>query len=817
MSKALLTDVRCFHCGEQVPANSHWSVVIDGQPRPMCCPGCEAVAQTIVDSGLNDYYQHRTELPALTPAEVDQANIEARDTLLFYDSEALQKQFIAQAPSNSPNDEHSVEATFVIEGISCAACSWLIEHRLNQLTGVNKATLNLSNHRLYVNWQAEELKVSTLMEALLRLGYKATPFSATSEENTRQQENKIAIRRMALAGFGMMQMMMMAIPTYSQMTTLEEFFLRLAQLVLSIPVILYSGAPFFKAAMRDVKTRHLSMDVPVSLAIILAFGASIYSTFNQGENVYFSEVCMFIFFLLVGRYFEMRARHRMNRAGNNLLTLLPNLALRVDEQGNEELISANDINVGDILRVKPGQTIAADGVVLEGISSVDEAALTGEYLPVKKERNSHVIGGTINVESPLLMRVTAVGADAKISTIIRLLDRAQQAKPKAALIADKVANYFIWAVLAISVITYFAWLPFAGAEKAFYVVLSILVVTCPCALALATPTALTAATAALRERGWLISRSHVLETLPQIDRVVFDKTGTLTQGRLTLEQVILLGDLRKQEVLALAAGLEKYSTHPIARAFNDIEPATIEQPQQLAGLGVQGQYNQQGEVLELRLGRADFAWQLPLTAPDSDGQWLLLASHKEPLAWLQLNDSLRSSASALIEGLQKRGLKISLLTGDPSPAGPKVAQQLGIKDVRIGMTPEGKLATVQAWQKNGEKVLMVGDGINDVPVLAGADLSLAVNEASDLAKTNADSLLTNGQLETLLFALDKGKATRRNIAQNHAWAIGYNLLALPAAAAGIVLPWQAAIGMSLSSVLVVTNAMRLLRTKLSRS
>lgn len=803
---APVTEIRCFHCGELVPKHSNWSVVIDGQARPMCCPGCEAVAQAIMDSGLNDYYQHRTELPALTPADLDQAKIEARDTLLFFDSDALQKQFVARQGD-------SAEATFIIEGISCAACSWLIEHRLKQLAGVDKATLNLSNHRLYIHWQHPEIQISTILETLLRLGYKAVPFSATSEEETRQKENKIAIRRLALAGFGMMQMMMMAIPTYANMSTQEEFFMRLAQMLLAIPVILYSGTPFFKAALRDVRTRHLSMDVPVSLAIILAFAASIYSTFHLGEQVYFSEVCMFIFFLLIGRYFEMRARHRMNRAGNNLLTLLPNLALKVDEQGEEHLLAANDIQVGDILRIKPGQTIAADGTVIEGISSVDEAALTGEYLPVAKQAGSTLIGGTINVESPLLMRVTAVGADAQISTIIRLLDRAQQGKPKAALIADRVASYFIWAVLIVAIIVYFAWLPVGGAETAFYVVLSILVVTCPCALALATPTALTAATAALRERGLLISRSHALETLPQITRVVFDKTGTLTQGRLSLEQVLILGEISEKEALGLAAGLEQYSTHPIARAFNSIAPLLIEQPQQVSGKGVLGLY--QGQPL--KFGRADFAWYLPLTQPSAEGQWLLLANDRQPLAWFKLNDSLRSSAYGLIAGLKQRGIKVSLLTGDPSQAGNQVAGELGIEDVRISMTPEGKLATVQAWQKSGEKVLMVGDGINDVPVLAGADLSLAVNEASDLAKTNADCLLTNGQLENLLFALDKGKKTRHIIMQNHAWAIGYNILALPAAAAGIVLPWQAAIGMSLSSVLVVANAMRLLRNKFSGS
>lgn len=787
----------CFHCGEAVTEGERWTAIIDGQPQPMCCPGCKAIAETIVASGLKDYYRHRTELPDVSPAAFDNNNVEARETLLFYDSDALQKQFVGR-------DGDAAEATFIIEGISCAACSWLIEHRMAQLPGVEKALLNLSSHRLFLRWRPADIKVSTLIEALLRLGYKATPFSATSQEESRLKENKVAIRRMALAGFGMMQIMMMAIPTYADMTVEGEMFLRLAQMILAIPVILYSGAPFFRAALRDIQARHLTMDVPVSLAIMLAFVASIWSTFNQGVEVYYSEICMFIFFLLIGRYFEMRARHRMSRAGNNLLTLLPNLALRV-ENGEDVLIASTDINVGDILRVKPGQAIAADGIVLEGRSSVDEAALTGEYMPVGKKVGDTLIGGTMNVESPLLMQVTATGADAQLSTIMRLLDRAQQAKPRAALIADRVASYFVLAVLLVSLAVFLFWLP-DGAEKAFFIALSVLVVTCPCALALATPTALTAATAAMRERGLLISKSHVLETLPQINRVVFDKTGTLTQGRLTLERVVPLADLAETELLSLAAGLEKYSTHPIARAFSGIEAASISLPEQISGQGIQGQW----QGITLRLGRADFAWPQALTAPDTSGQWLLLASDQQPLGWIQLNDSLRRSAFTVVKGLQQRGIAVSLLTGDPGESGPRVAAELGISDVRAGMTPSDKLAAVNTWQQAGEKVMMVGDGINDVPVLAGADLSLAVNEASDLAKTNADTLLTNGQLEVLLQSLDTGRKTRRIIAQNHAWAIGYNLLALPAAASGLVEPWQAAIGMSLSSVLVVANAMRLL-------
>src|SRR5690606_28628048 len=319
-------------------------------------------------------------------------------------------------------------------------------------------------------------------------------------------------------------------------------------------------------------------------------------------------------------------------------------------------------------------------------------------------------------------------------------------------------------------------------------------------------TALTAATAAMRERGLLISKSHVLETLPQINRVVFDKTGTLTHGRLTLERVVPLADLSETELLSLAAGLEKYSTHPIAKAFSGIDAAQVSQPEQISGQGIQGQW----QGLPVRRVRADLPWTQPLTAPDTAGQSLLLASDQQPLGWIQLNDSLRLRAFTVVKGLQQRGIAVSLLTGDPGESGPRVAAELGISDVRAGMTPSDKLAAVNTWQQAGEKVMMVGDGINDVPVLAGGELSLVVEGGIDLAKTNAGTLLANSQLGAFVQSLDTGRKTRRIITQNHAWAIGYNLLALPAAASGLVEPWQAAIGMSLSSVLVVANAMRLL-------
>ncbi|MDP2547286.1 heavy metal translocating P-type ATPase [Oceanobacter sp. 4_MG-2023] len=809
-------NTRCFHCGENVSPSDEkrWSALIDGQSQPMCCPGCKAIAETIVASGLKDYYKHRTALPELSPAELDDHELQARESLALYDSEAMQQRFVARL------DNGMAEATLVIDGISCAACAWLIEHRLNALPGVDQAVLNLSNHRLVVRWEPEKIPVSSLIEQIYRLGYRASPFSATAAEQQRHVEGKRSIRRLAVAGIGMMQVMMLAVPLYVGMVPQYEFFMRLASMLLTLPVVLYAAWPFFEASIRDLKTRHLTMDVPVSLAIALAFCASIWSTFNQGKEVYFDSVCMFTFFLLLGRFLEMRARHRMGKSGNNLLTLLPNVALKLSDDtpnATETVIASEEVRLGDLLLIKPGHAIPADGVVIQGRSSVDEAALTGEYLPVTKRNQDHLIGGTINIESPIIMQVTATGAEAQLSTIVRLMDRAQQEKPRIALIADRIASRFVAAVLLISSAVFLFWWQ-QGNDHAFFIALSVLVVTCPCALSLATPTALTAATGALREAGLLISKGHVLESLPTIDRVVFDKTGTLTQGKLTIEDVVLAGELDSDQVLAITAGLEKSSSHPIARAFRRIRPDTVTEVQQHTGAGIQGQWQPTAEQsYAVRFGRPDFALPDHSSLDTSqlnhqEGQWLLLSVDDQAAAWIRLGDSVRKSATSLTQGLRQRKIKTALLTGDPGASGQQLATQLGIDDVQIGLSPEQKLQQVRLWQQQGERVLMIGDGINDVPVLAGADIAIAVSDATDLAKTSADALVTSGRLDCVLQALDTASRTRQVIYQNIAWALLYNLLALPVAAAGYIPPWAAAIGMSFSSLLVVSNALRLSRT-----
>ena len=670
-----------------------------------------------------------------------------------------------------------------------------------------------------MRWVDADIKLSQIFEEIHQLGYQAHPFSATQAEQQRLQESKTAFRRLVVAGFATMQVMMLAVPLYvgELRGILEQYeiFLRGASMLFATVVVLYSARPFFSAAIRDLKTRHLTMDVPVSIAILLAYFSSVWSTVNQGPEIYFDSVCMFTFFLLTGRFFEMRARHRMTQAGNNLLDLMPSAATKSTPDG-DIVIPTSDIQVGDLLIIRPGQQIPADGIVEKGSSAVDEAALTGEYLPINKTAGDTLIGGTHNVESQLLMKVTATGADAELNTIMRLMDRAQQEKPAIAIFADKVASRFVAAVLIIASSIALVW-TFIDPSQAFWITLSVLVVTCPCALSLATPTALTAATASLREHGFLISKGHVLEGLNQIDRIVFDKTGTLTRGELTLEQSLPLSAdvaMTEYEALKIAATLEQYSNHPIARAFNSTHLFDTDNIEQVTAKGVEGRLlNADGSPgVTYRIGRADFAFPNADLLPPivDDRQWLLMADETQPLYWFALSDSLRQGAVPMVQQLKDWGIKVSILTGDPSSQVEAVASALAIDDVHKGLSPEEKLNFASNWQQHGERLMMVGDGINDVPTLARADIAVAIGQASDLTQTNADAVITNNSLTTILHALSKGKKANRIIRQNIYWALLYNILALPLAAMGFIPPWAAAIGMSLSSLIVVGNALRLL-------
>ncbi len=823
-----MTDTRCFHCTLPVSEPVVFFAEVEGTQQPMCCPGCKAVTEAIVAGGLENYYQHRTE----SANQVNDLNQRLQEELQIYDRKQVQKDFVRAADLASNNQEehqsNHLTANLLIDGITCAACVWLLENHLEALKGVEQVNVNLSTHEAQITWSNSEIPLSSILLEVHRIGYKAFPWRADQQEALLKKENRTIIRRLAVAGIGAMQVMMYAIALYSgaiseDMPEIYRDLIRIFSAVIATPVVLYSAAPFFKAAWRDIKIRHLGMDVPVSIAIGGAYLASLWATFSvyffaEGSSgeVYYDSVSMFTFFLLTGRYLELRARHATARAARALTNLLPPSCLK-EVDGQYERVPVADLQPDDRVRILPGDAIPADGILTSGSTSVNEAMLTGEYLPIEKQPGDTLLCSSINVDHPIELKVTKVGEETRVAGIIQLLQRAQQDKPTIAKIADKVAGWFVACVLLVAIGVYWGWSGIAP-EDAFWITLSVLVVTCPCALSLATPAALTAATGYLHRLGLLVTRGHVLEGLKTIDHVIFDKTGTLTKGELSLSQVVPLDNCNHstEALLQRAAALEAHSEHPIAKAFLFKVDSLDEQAHDVKnhlGQGIEGTIRSH----LYRIGRPDFAFTSgKLATPEQDGQWLLMSESTDqkswqPLCWFRITDSLRPEAANTIQRLHQMGKTITLLSGDAEPVVASTAESLGIRQWKSESSPDDKLHYIQKLQSQGHKVLMVGDGINDVPVLAGADISMAMGNASDLARTSADAVLISGNLERLADAFNLTARTRKIIRQNLAWSLGYNLAALPLAAAGMIAPWMAATGMALSSLIVVANALRLNR------
>jgi Cu2+-exporting ATPase len=794
--------VPCYHCGLPVPAGSSYRAHVLNEQRALCCPGCQAVAEAIVQGGLESYYLHRSDTSA-NPGALPQALTEE---LALYDRDDVQRPFVQ-------HEGELASTSLMIEGISCAACGWLIEKHLRGRDEITEASLNLSNHRLRVRWNDAALPLSELLAELRRIGYAGHPYQADQAAERLARENRRSMRQLGVTGLLWMQVMMATMATWPEfnidLSPGMASILRWTALLLTTPIVFYCCTDFFKGALRDLRTRHLTMDVSVSLAIGGAYVAGIWSTVTGQGELYFDAVGMFALFLLAGRFLERRARERTAAATAQLVNLLPASCLKLGEDGQTARILLSELQLGDQVLVHPGALIPADGRIVNGQSSIDESVLTGEYLPQARCIGDAVTAGTLNVEGALTIEVQALGDDTRLSAIVGLLERAQSDKPRLAELADRVAQWFLLVVLLTAVVVGIVWWQI-DPQRAFWIVLALLVATCPCALSLATPTALTTATGTLHKLGLLLTRGHVLEGLNHIDTVIFDKTGTLTEGRLTLGEIHPLAELDASACLELAAALENRSEHPIARAFGRA-PQAADAVDSVPGLGLQGSVA--GRTL--RIGQPDFVAAgyagAPPYIPGDQGQWLLLGDTQGPLAWLVLNDRLREDAAALLHACKRRGWKTVLLSGDSSPMVGEIARQLGIEEAHGGMTPTDKLTHLQRLQAEGRRVLMLGDGVNDAPVLAAADISVAMGSATDLAKTSADAVLLSNHLDSLVQAFAVAHRSRRIIIENLAWASLYNGLILPFAAIGWVTPLWAALGMSASSLLVVLNALRLTR------
>ena len=803
----------CYHCGLPVPKTLDEKVIILGEARPMCCLGCHAVAAAIVDSGMEAFYKHRTANATTAEPLVP----DFLDRVRLYDNDEVQSSFVQRFDSDLR------EAVLILEGITCAACVWLNEKHLNALDGVADATVNYSTHRMRVRWDNSQIKLSEIMAAVAQLGYKALPFDVSQHREILDKERKQQLKRLGLAGVLGMQIMMLAaglyLGDYMGMADRYRGLLNWASFVLVLPIIGYSGLPFYRAAWRDLKVWQAGMDVPVSLGILGAFFASTWNTINLQGHVYYDSIAMFVFFLLCARYFELQARTRAADSTERLLDLKPAMATRVDaETGVEQIVAVAEIAINDRVRVKAGEVIPTDGVIIEGVSSVDESLLTGESLPKNCRIKQTVIGGSINVESPLLIEVTKIGQDTVLSHMLRLIDRAQSEKPVLTKLADRSASYFVFAVLLMTIAVAIYW-GLTAPEKWIPITISVLVVTCPCALSLATPTALTAASGHLTAKGVLITRSHALETLAKVSDVVFDKTGTLTKGHLSVEHVEIPADIDRQFALSIAATLEQYSEHPVGKAiyravktqYGDASDVVNTPGKGIAGRieGKQYYIGSEKFILEnCQLNRTI----LNVDAAMRTGTHVCLAESKKLIAIFYLHDELRTDAKALMDQLRRDGKTIHLFSGDNTRAVNKVAEQIGIQNAVAELSPKGKLEALQALQNSGATVAMVGDGVNDAAVLAAAEVSIAMGSGAQAAMSNADIVLVADRLDVLGDAFNLSTRTLRIIRQNIVWAISYNTLVLPAAAMGWVAPWMAAIGMSLSSLLVVANAMRLSRS-----
>ena len=788
---------RCFHCNEPVPAGLNFTLSFDGQSRAFCCAGCQAVADTIISSDLADYYRFRTEPATKATALPEQLLSELSS---FDAAEVL--------ADVSQQQGELTEIELSVSGISCAACAWLIEKQLRQLTAVQLVNVNSATARCHLSWNAEQTPLSTILQSLAKIGYQASPFVADQEEQQFKTELNRFLKRLAVAGIMTMQVMMLAVALYfGDYTGIEashQGYLRWISLILTLPVVLYAALPFVKSAWRGIKARQMNMDVPVSLAIYYTFFASAYATvFHTGE-VYFESVCMFTFLLQLGKFFEYRARARARDATSNLLKIMPVSATLLNHT-EQQIVSARRLNSGDIILVKPGETIAADGEVTLGSSSADESMLTGEYTPVAKRIGDTVLAGSVNHDGLLQVKVTQPLAASRLGQIIQLQQRTLSQKPAVLEKTDRLARYFVERLLLIAAATFVLWYVWLDADRAFWVTLSVLVATCPCALSLAAPTAVTCALAKLNRRGILIKNASVLDVLPQLSYIVFDKTGTLTEGRFSVKAVQLFSPelISQDDALNLIANLEAYSEHPISKAFAPYltHKLAITDVDIQVGAGISAQYNNQ----QINVGSAAFCH-----VSNTDAM-VYLSIDKQAVAAVKLQDALRREVPELLHRLKQRGYKLMMLTGDSSSQADQLQQQLQFDSMVKGCSPEQKVYEINQLVRAGHKVMMLGDGINDSPGFHAAHVSVTLETGSDLSKNQADVVLLQPSIQLLSALLEGSNKAQGIIKQNLRWAVGYNLLIIPLAVAGFVSPYIAVLGMSFSSLLVVSNSLRLLK------
>lgn len=800
----------CYHCGLPIPAGSCFEQEINGAHRQFCCPACQAVCHAIFESGLEGFYERTPEdRPLAPPPDVPQ-------DLALYDLDEVQAEFMAETAVKR-------RINLLVEGIHCPACVWLIERSLERVPGVRSVRVNLSGKRLLLDWDNSQVRLSQLLARLGQIGYAAVPFNPEVAEGRLQRHNRALLLRMAFAAFAMMNLMWISIALYSGAS--ESEFRTLFHWVgfsLATPTLFYSGFPFLRSAWTGLWRLHLTMDLPIAIGALSTWGYSVYVTVSattSGE-VYYDTVVNFLFVILTGRYLEAMSRRQAVSSTQRLLDLQPRAAT-VLKDGQTELWPVRAVSVGDKVLIRPGERIPVDGTVTDGRSSVDESMLSGESRPQPRRTGDSVHAGTINLDSALTVQVSATLHNTSLGRIIDLVEEAQASRAPIQCIADRIVPWFVGITIILAVLSFNWWFS-SGFETALMAATAVLIITCPCAFGLATPMAVAAASGLGARVGILVRNGGVLETLSRVDHYIFDKTGTLTEGRPRIVEVVAGAGRDVRQLMGMAAALEHYSEHSLARAVIDwagqhhLDSAGAEDVENIPGYGIRGRVGGQQlligslQLLKERTVVVDERVQQEVLQHEQQGSSCIhIAVDGEHCAFMVVNDPLRRDAGAVIDGLRQRGHRLTILSGDRQAVAQAVARELGGMNTVAEVLPEDKERIVAGYQRQDHTVAMIGDGINDAPALARADVGIALGSGTDVSGESADIVLMSDGLDKILLASQLSRRTLRTIWQNIAISITYNIIMVPLAMAAMITPLIAAISMPISSLLVIGNAARI--------
>jgi Cu2+-exporting ATPase len=788
---------RCLHCDLPLALEQ-----LAGDDGRFCCAGCAMAHELISGLGLGRYYAAR--------------ELDASARALKPDDSQAGLDFSRQARVIG-DDAAKSEIALVIEGYQCAACGWLIEQVLARDRRVTWARVNMSTRRLKLIWQGPVALADDILSPILKLGYRLFPYDGDVVEQQRAAHDRDLLKAMAVAGFAAANVMLLSVAVwagYSEagggdvgvggMGPATRDLLHWISALIALPAVVYAGRPFFRAGLRALIAGRVNMDVPISLAVILTSGMSLFQTITGAEHVYFDSAVGLLFFLLIGRYLESRVRSRARSSAAQLLALTAKTVTVIEEDGSRREIACDAVDIGMTVTVAAGERIGIDGIVMSGRSEIDQSLLSGESLPVSVGPGNRVSAGTLNIAQPLEIDVTAVGEATALAEIVKLMEQAEQGRARYVNLAERVARLYAPVVHSLGAATFVGWLiAGAGWQVALLNAVAVLIITCPCALALAVPAVQVVAASRLMRRGILLKSPTALERLAEVDTIVFDKTGTLTEGRPRPDNAL------PDDALSLAAGLAARSKHPLARAVvraameRDLPLSRVDPVQEIPGKGLLAM---RGDT-EVRLGSRSHCDVRGGGQADGPELWLRVGN-RAPVQF-RFEDKLRPDALPVVAALQSRGYDVRMLSGDLPETVDRVARQLGIDHFQGAVDPAEKHRVLQDLARAGHRVLMVGDGLNDAPALAAAFVSLSPSSAADISQTASDAVFQGGLLEpvpeTLLTAQRAGAVVRQNLV----FAFAYNATTIPFAIAGLVTPLFAAVAMSASSIIVIINALRL--------